>query len=169
MGVHNSLPMTITRQRRGCDLNPGPSATEPPREDEGRSERDRKVKGGEWIGDGRGRRGRGGKATTWKLCEVTSVCRWSGGGCKDTTWTGARPRRTDHDDPVTFSDVSPLFLVVAAVVLGVTSALTLCVVTTRRQPRQSNDQASSVRVAQGAFTPSAGGCLRHRALSCVMC
>jgi len=36
MGV-NSLPKTVTRQRRGCDLNPGPtaqhanhSATEPP-------------------------------------------------------------------------------------------------------------------------------------------
>ena len=27
MGV-NSLPMTVTRQRRGCDLNPGPSAPE---------------------------------------------------------------------------------------------------------------------------------------------
>ena len=27
MGV-NSLPMTVTRQRRGCDLNPGPSAAE---------------------------------------------------------------------------------------------------------------------------------------------
>ena len=27
MGV-NSLPMTVTRQRRGCDLNPGPSASE---------------------------------------------------------------------------------------------------------------------------------------------
>ena len=27
MGV-NSLPKTVTRQRRGCDLNPGPSATE---------------------------------------------------------------------------------------------------------------------------------------------
>jgi len=25
MGV-NSLPKTVTRQRRGCDLNPGPSA-----------------------------------------------------------------------------------------------------------------------------------------------
>ena len=24
----NSLPKTVTRQRRGCDLNPGPSATE---------------------------------------------------------------------------------------------------------------------------------------------
>ena len=28
MGV-NSLPKTVTRQRRGCDLNPGPSAPEP--------------------------------------------------------------------------------------------------------------------------------------------
>jgi len=27
MGV-NSLPETVTRQRRGCDLNPGPSAPE---------------------------------------------------------------------------------------------------------------------------------------------
>ena len=27
MGV-NSLPKTITRQRRGCDLNPGPTALE---------------------------------------------------------------------------------------------------------------------------------------------
>jgi len=27
MGV-NSLPKTVTRQRRGCELNPGPSATE---------------------------------------------------------------------------------------------------------------------------------------------
>jgi len=27
MGV-NSLPMTVTRQRRNCDLNPGPSAPE---------------------------------------------------------------------------------------------------------------------------------------------
>ena len=27
MGV-NSLPKTVTRQRRGCDLNPGPSASE---------------------------------------------------------------------------------------------------------------------------------------------
>jgi len=27
MGV-NSLPKTVTRQRRDCDLNPGPSATE---------------------------------------------------------------------------------------------------------------------------------------------
>ena len=27
MGV-NSLPKTVTRQRRGCDLNPGPSARE---------------------------------------------------------------------------------------------------------------------------------------------
>jgi len=27
MGV-NSLPRTVTRQRRGCDLNPGPSAPE---------------------------------------------------------------------------------------------------------------------------------------------
>ena len=27
MGV-NSLPKTATRQRRGCDLNPGPSAPE---------------------------------------------------------------------------------------------------------------------------------------------
>jgi len=27
MGM-NSLPMTVTRQRRGCDLNPGPSAPE---------------------------------------------------------------------------------------------------------------------------------------------
>ena len=27
MGV-NSLPKTVTRQRRGCDLNPGPTATE---------------------------------------------------------------------------------------------------------------------------------------------
>jgi len=27
MGV-NSLPKTVSRQRRGCDLNPGPSATE---------------------------------------------------------------------------------------------------------------------------------------------
>ena len=27
MGV-NSLFMTVTRQRRGCDLNPGPSAPE---------------------------------------------------------------------------------------------------------------------------------------------
>jgi len=24
----NSLPKTVTRQRRDCDLNPGPSATE---------------------------------------------------------------------------------------------------------------------------------------------
>ena len=24
----NSLPKTVTRQRRGCDLNPGPSAPE---------------------------------------------------------------------------------------------------------------------------------------------
>ena len=24
----NSLPKTVTRQRRGCDLNPGPSADE---------------------------------------------------------------------------------------------------------------------------------------------
>jgi len=28
MGV-NSLPKTVTRQRRGCDLNPGPTAPEP--------------------------------------------------------------------------------------------------------------------------------------------
>ena len=28
MGV-SSLPKTVTRQRRGCDLNPGPSAPEP--------------------------------------------------------------------------------------------------------------------------------------------
>jgi len=28
MGV-NSLPKTVTRQRRDCDLNPGPSAPEP--------------------------------------------------------------------------------------------------------------------------------------------
>ena len=27
MGV-NSLPNTVTQQRRGCDLNPGPSAPE---------------------------------------------------------------------------------------------------------------------------------------------
>jgi len=27
MGVNN-LPMTVTRQRRGCDLNPGPTAPE---------------------------------------------------------------------------------------------------------------------------------------------
>ena len=27
MGV-NSLPKTVIRQRRGCDLNPGPSAPE---------------------------------------------------------------------------------------------------------------------------------------------
>jgi len=27
MGV-NSLPKTVTRQHRGCDLNPGPSAPE---------------------------------------------------------------------------------------------------------------------------------------------
>jgi len=27
MGV-NSLPKTVTRQRRGCELNPGPSAPE---------------------------------------------------------------------------------------------------------------------------------------------
>jgi len=27
MGV-NGLPKTVTRQRRGCDLNPGPSAPE---------------------------------------------------------------------------------------------------------------------------------------------
>jgi len=27
MGV-NSLPKTVTRQRRGCDMNPGPSAPE---------------------------------------------------------------------------------------------------------------------------------------------
>ena len=27
MGV-SSLPKTVTRQRRGCDLNPGPSAPE---------------------------------------------------------------------------------------------------------------------------------------------
>jgi len=27
LGV-NSLPKTVTRQRRGCDLNPGPSAPE---------------------------------------------------------------------------------------------------------------------------------------------
>ena len=27
MGV-NSLPKTVTRQRRGCDTNPGPSAPE---------------------------------------------------------------------------------------------------------------------------------------------
>ena len=27
MGV-NSLPKTVTRQRRGCDLNPGPNAPE---------------------------------------------------------------------------------------------------------------------------------------------
>jgi len=27
MGV-NSLPMTVTRQRRDCDLNPGPTAPE---------------------------------------------------------------------------------------------------------------------------------------------
>ena len=27
MGV-NSLPVTVTRLRRGCDLNPGPSAPE---------------------------------------------------------------------------------------------------------------------------------------------
>jgi len=27
MGV-NSVPKTVTRQRRGCDLNPGPSALE---------------------------------------------------------------------------------------------------------------------------------------------
>ena len=27
MGV-NSLPKTVTRQRRGCDVNPGPSAPE---------------------------------------------------------------------------------------------------------------------------------------------
>jgi len=27
MGV-NSLPKTVTRQRRGCDLNPGPTALE---------------------------------------------------------------------------------------------------------------------------------------------
>jgi len=27
MGV-NSLPKTVTRRRRGCDLNPGPSAPE---------------------------------------------------------------------------------------------------------------------------------------------
>ena len=27
MGV-NSLPKTVTQQRRGCDLNPGPSAPE---------------------------------------------------------------------------------------------------------------------------------------------
>ena len=27
MGV-NSLPKTVTRQRRGCDLNPGPTAPE---------------------------------------------------------------------------------------------------------------------------------------------
>jgi len=27
MGV-NSLPKTVSRQRRGCDLNPGPSAPE---------------------------------------------------------------------------------------------------------------------------------------------
>ena len=27
MGV-NSLPKTVTRQRRGCDFNPGPSAPE---------------------------------------------------------------------------------------------------------------------------------------------
>ena len=29
MGV-NSLPKTVTRQRRDCDLDPGSSATEPP-------------------------------------------------------------------------------------------------------------------------------------------
>jgi len=26
----NSLPKTVTRQRRGCDLNPGPSAPAEP-------------------------------------------------------------------------------------------------------------------------------------------
>ena len=26
----NNLPRTVTRQRRGCDLNPGPSAPESP-------------------------------------------------------------------------------------------------------------------------------------------
>jgi len=28
MGVMISLPKTVTRQRRGCDLNPGPAAPE---------------------------------------------------------------------------------------------------------------------------------------------
>jgi len=28
MGVNDSLLKTVTRQRRGCDLNPGPSARE---------------------------------------------------------------------------------------------------------------------------------------------
>ena len=27
-GTMNSLPKTVTRQRRGCDLNPGPTAPE---------------------------------------------------------------------------------------------------------------------------------------------
>ena len=28
MGVNNSLSETVTLQRRGCDLNPGPTAPE---------------------------------------------------------------------------------------------------------------------------------------------
>ena len=51
MGV-NSLPKTVTRQRRGCDLNPGPSApesstltTQLPRNREEREEKWREVNG----------------------------------------------------------------------------------------------------------------------------
>ena len=56
MGV-NSLPKTVTRQRRGCDFNPGPSAPEsstrlpshPSRYQKGKTNLDfTEAKGSEW-------------------------------------------------------------------------------------------------------------------------
>ena len=64
--------------------------------------------------------------------------RWAGGRCKETQ-TGV-PRHTEHE-PLTLADVSTLFLAVVAVSLCVVMTLTWFLVR-RRQPRDSNDQAS---------------------------
>jgi len=64
MGV-NSLPQTVTRQRRGCDLNPGPSAPESstlttrlPSQPEWRNVTGHSITGGggDWLVDQGGRR-----------------------------------------------------------------------------------------------------------------
>ena len=83
-----------------------------------------------------------------KFMRSECVWRWSGGSCQDTeTGVPRRSSATNHDR-LTFIDVSALFLAVAVVIVCVFTTLTLSIVRCR-QPRDSNDQASSVSLITG--------------------
>ena len=104
------------------------------------------------------------------LCEVNCVLRWSSGNCRGTVKFGAARRRTgqQHHDALTLTDVSALFIAVAVVIVGVVTTLTVLIVR-YRQPRRSNDQASSACRRNSSLRPFHGAIGRASYITIYLC